>query len=213
MKRALLVVALFATTFTLPSAAQVVYENGPINGTVDAWTINFGFFVADSFTVSGGPSTLSGLTFGAWLFPGDVLQSVEVSVTSNPISGTVYFDGIVSFTQSACSGNQYGFNVCTETGAFNGPTLQNGSYWINLQNAVVNSGDPVYWDENSGEGCHSPGCPSTGAETSLGGSIPSEAFTILGSNGQSTVPEPSSLMLFAAGGLGVAGAVRKRLAR
>jgi hypothetical protein len=27
-----------------------VYENGPINGNTDAWTINFGFVVSDTFT-------------------------------------------------------------------------------------------------------------------------------------------------------------------
>ncbi len=27
-----------------------IYENGPINGNTDAWTINFGFVVSDSFT-------------------------------------------------------------------------------------------------------------------------------------------------------------------
>ena len=48
-----------------PASAQVVYNDGPINGTVDAWTINDGLIVADSFTVSGGTSTLSGLSFGA----------------------------------------------------------------------------------------------------------------------------------------------------
>lgn len=44
-----------ATLLALPAAAQIVYENGPINGNTDAWTINFGFVVADSFTISGGP--------------------------------------------------------------------------------------------------------------------------------------------------------------
>ncbi len=30
------------------------YDNGPINGTTDAWTINFGYVVSDTFTVSFG---------------------------------------------------------------------------------------------------------------------------------------------------------------
>jgi hypothetical protein len=32
-----------------------LYDNGPYNGTNDAWTLNFGFSVSDSFT-GGGPS-------------------------------------------------------------------------------------------------------------------------------------------------------------
>src|ERR1039457_643933 len=29
------------------------YENGPVNGTVDAWTINFGYVISDSITLGG----------------------------------------------------------------------------------------------------------------------------------------------------------------
>ena len=36
----------------VPAVAQTdLYDNGPTNGTVDAWTINFGFIVSDSFTL------------------------------------------------------------------------------------------------------------------------------------------------------------------
>jgi len=28
-----------------------LYDNGPINGNVDAWTINFGFVMSDPFTL------------------------------------------------------------------------------------------------------------------------------------------------------------------
>src|SRR5580658_2417580 len=115
-----------AVCFALPAAAQL-YSNGPINGNTDAWTINFGFIVGDSFTISTGNTTLTGLSFGAWLFPGDILESAEVWMTSEPLGGTTYFDQVVNFTQSGCAINQYGFNVCTETGTFNGPTLNNGT--------------------------------------------------------------------------------------
>jgi hypothetical protein len=49
----------------VPAVAQVVYDNGPINGTTDGWTINFRFSVSNTFTTSGG--TLTGLDFGAWV--------------------------------------------------------------------------------------------------------------------------------------------------
>ena len=108
------------------------------------------------------------MSFGAWLFAGDTLTSVEVSITSGENSGTSYFDQTVNFTQGSCTSNQYGYNVCTETGTFNGPTLNAGTYWVNLQNASVPSGDPVYWDENSGVGCQGSGCPSQASENSVG---------------------------------------------
>ncbi len=158
-----------------PPQGGVLYDNGPINGTTDAWTINFGFIVSETFTVTGSSSgPVTGMSFGAWLFPNDTLGFAEVSITSEPNGGTSYFDQTLNFTQSDCAVNQYGYDVCTETSSnINGPTLQPGIYWVNLQNASVPSGDPVYWDENSGVGCMSPGCPSQAQESSVG-TIPSE---------------------------------------
>ena len=208
---ALLAVLVLCVTIVVPAMAGIVYENGPIDGTVEAWTINFGFWVSNSFTVSSGNSTINSLAFGAWLFPGDTLTSAEVSLTSNVDGGTIYFDQVVNFTESGCTVNQYTFDVCTETGSFHGPTLPNGAYWLNLQNAIVPSGNPVYWDENSGVGCTSPGCPFQ-AEGAGVGSIPSESFTLYGSP-SGTTPEPSSIMLFGSGVLGLGGVLRRRLTR
>ena len=79
---------------------------------------------------------------------------------------------------------------------------------MSLQDGVVNTGDPVYWDENRG--------PSWASETSLG-SIPSESFTLLGSTGSTTTtgttPEPGGLMLFGSGLLGVMGILRRKFGR
>jgi uncharacterized repeat protein (TIGR03803 family) len=155
-----------------PLQGYNIYDNGPTNGNTDAWTINFGFIVSDSFNVTQGNNTsVTGMSFAAWMFPGDVLGSAEVSITSSENGGTSYFDQIVNFTQSGCVGNDYGYYVCNETTSFNGPALNNGTYWVNLQNASVPSGDPVYWDENSG--------PSLASQNQVG-TIPSESFTMLG---------------------------------
>ncbi|MGA8879186.1 MAG: PEP-CTERM sorting domain-containing protein, partial [Candidatus Korobacteraceae bacterium] len=203
--------ALCLTLAAVPAMAQTVYSNGPINGNTDAWTVNFGFIVSDTFNVTNNNTTITGGSFGMWLFSGDTLTSAELSITSGENSGTSYFDQTVNFTQGACTANQYGYNVCQENTSFSGPTLNAGSYWLNLQNASVPSGDPVYWDENSG--------PSTASENSIG-SIPSEAFTVLGSSTTTSsstsstttsVPEPSSIMLFGSGILGLAGVLRRKL--
>ena len=161
-----------------------IYDNGPTNGNTDSWTINFGYIVSDTFTITDQPTgEITGMSFSAWLFPDDFLTSVEVSLTSQPNGGISYFDQTVNFMQQgSCTPNWFGFNICNETSSyFNGPTLNPGTYWVNLQNASVLSGGPIYWDENSGEGCDSQGCPSQAEENSVG-SIPSESFTILGEN-------------------------------
>lgn len=128
-----------------PAVAQNdLYDNGPTNGTAFAWTINNNFVESDTFTLSEA-STINGLNFAAWLIPGDILQSADVSITSNEFGGTSYFNQTVSFTQSGCSLNGSDYFVCNESGTFAGVSLNAGTYWLNLQNAVVSNGDPVYW--------------------------------------------------------------------
>ena len=181
------------------ASADTLYENGPIRADQEAWTINFGFAVSDSFYIAGPNATVNGFQFGGWVFPGDVIESVDLSITSAEFGGTTFFDQQVSLTQSDCEANHLGLNTCLETATFSGVDLSQGTYWVNLQNAVVNNNnDPAYWDENTGIGCHSQNCPSQASENSVG-TIPSESFSILGSSGGGTVPEPGSLLLFGSG--------------
>ncbi|MFZ0793790.1 MAG: hypothetical protein WAM65_08470, partial [Candidatus Korobacteraceae bacterium] len=139
MKTRIVLISLLALYFALavvPAMAQDLYDNGSTNGNTDAWTINFGYVVSDTFRVccngaNGGispDSTISGATFAMWLFPGDSLTSAELSITSSENGGTSYFDQTVNFTQSGCVGNEYGYNVCNESTSFSGPTLNAGTY-------------------------------------------------------------------------------------
>jgi len=205
----LFLLALCLTLAALPAMADTIYSNGATNGNTDAWTINFGFIVSDTFNVASNGTTITGFTMADWLIPGDTLQSAELSITSGENGGTSYFDQTVNFTQSGCVSNSYGYDVCNETASFSGPTLNSGTYWVNLQNASSVDGQPVYWDENSG--------PSSASENSVG-TIPSESFTVLGTSTSTTtttttgtVPEPSSIMLFGSGILGLAGVLRRKL--
>lgn len=190
----LLLVTLVCVVSTVPAAAQEdLYDNGPTDGFGSGWTINFGFAVSDRFTL-GGAQAAGGVQFAAWLFPGDVLETADVSITSSEFGGTSYFEETLDFTQSGCFSNGLGYNVCVETSTFNPVDLGPGSYWLNLANATVANGDPVYWDQNSG--------PSLASENMLG-TVPSESFTILAACEQNapcgppppTTPEPNSFLL------------------
>jgi len=194
------------------------YDNGPINGNTDAWTINFGFEVSDTFTVPAGGTQLTGIAFGAWLFPGDSIPSLSVQVGTGPFgTNEMSLDGVPTLQLGDCATNNFGFDVCTLSASWPGLSLAGGTYWITLDNAAVTSGDPVYWDENSGAGCGGAGCPSSAQENSVG-TIPSEAFTLSGCGGcgclgapACAVPEPSSIMLLGSGIVGLAGVLRRKL--
>ena len=151
----------------------VIYDNGPYNGTTDAWTINFGFAVSDSFT----SGTITGLHFVYWdASITDLLTSVDMAVSTTSFGGT--FQTSTGVINTFLGVNQYGYNLYQADVTFSGMT---GAGYITLQNACSTSGcstvNPIYWDENSG--------PSTAYESSIG-SIPSEAFTLTGGGGCST---------------------------
>ncbi len=206
------------TLAALPAwAGSWSYENGPINGNVDSWTINFGFTVSDSYVAAG--TSVNGFQFGAHEDPGDRVTSVDWILSTGPCSDPSGGCGtIVGFGTASGSNlhdqflfvNLFGADIDLITVSnLNVPEINGTEYWLTLANASVPSGDPVYWDENDGVGCHSAGCPSSAYDNVLG-TIGSEAFTI-GGGGSGTTPEPSSIMLFASGIVGLAGVLRRRL--
>ena len=201
------------------SSAQVLYDDGPINGTVEGWTINFGYVVSDTLTLAHN-ATVGGFDIGVWEYAGDRTLTVDWSITSEPYGGTTYGMGTASVTDTLLSVNRYGYDIDKLSATFTGPTLNAGTYWLNLLNGVTKEGNPLYWDENSGVGCKGDdgmggGCPSQACDgTCLGNEsgIPPESFDILGT-GSGQTPEPSSLVLFGTGILGVVGLVRRKLTR
>ena len=207
----LLLAVLCLTLAAFPASADTLYDNGPVNGNVGAWQINGGFVVSNSYVIGPGSSGgESAFRLGVWELPGDTLTSVDWSITSQANGGTVYGSGTASganLTDQFLFTNQYGYEIdlVTMACATGKEACCKGTHlkevaWLNLQNATTEQGDPVYWDENSG--------PSQAYDSALG-TIPSEAFTIYGSD--SSTPEPSSLLLFGSGVLGIGGLLRKRL--
>ncbi|HXV00993.1 MAG TPA: PEP-CTERM sorting domain-containing protein [Caulobacteraceae bacterium] len=196
------------------AGASTIYSNGPYNGQVDAFTINFGISAADSFTGSG---VATGANFVSWNFVGDTPESVDWEITSgNPLSGggfTVLGSGTATIGSSLIAGspNKYGYDLYSDTISFSGVTLAGGDYWFVLSNATDTGGDPMYWDDNNG--------PSS-AWSSIFGDLTndsnafdpgsnSEAFSILGGG----APEPATWDLVLAGFAGLGSALRLRRTR
>ncbi len=189
----------------VPAVADALYDNGPYNGTTDAWTINFGFSVSDSFTVAAN-SSIEDLHIVYWdASSTDLLTTVDMAIGSTSFGGTSQRLSLV--VNQFISTNQYGYFLYQADYSFaNIPW--SGAGYVTLSNACTTSGcsvsNPIYWDENSG--------PSTAYENTLG-SIPSEAFTLSGGCCGPPVPEPSSILLFGSGVLGLAGVLRRKLGR
>ena len=73
-----------------PAGAQVLYEERSHqrhHRCLDHQTS--AYVVSDSFTLTS-DATITSLEFGMWLSPGDVLESVEVSVTSQRMAGKCF---------------------------------------------------------------------------------------------------------------------------
>ena len=121
--------------FQVYAAAGNIYDNGPKNDDSTAWNFTGQYFASDTFTVSGGSSTVSGASIWVLIFPTDHNPTAEITITSQANGGNVYFDQVLQFSESNCYAAGWGYNWCEETAAWeNGPVLPNGTYWVNLKN-------------------------------------------------------------------------------
>jgi hypothetical protein len=135
-------------------------SSGPANGTLNAFQIGPGAanMVAESFILTGGPTCpFPTIQLTVWMFPGDTLFSVQVSIYSggSPVFNfssppTQLFTQAVNFEQAGCVPNQYGYNVCGVTGNISPPAslAAPASYWLVLSSATTGDGNLVGWDQN-----------------------------------------------------------------
>lgn len=215
-----LLLALLILTAPAAAADLVLFDNFPINGNLIAWTIDYGYAVSDSFSLTLN-ATLDAVNFGVWLSPGDTVTEVDWWI------GTTEFDnslgsGTAAVTQSSpIPGLGWGY-YDVDSASFSLPNinLAAGTYYLTLQNAVASNGDPAYWDVNDGPNIDAwesdigdvsaPGVCAGSTEGQASGTCAS-SFQILG-NPQGT-PEPATWVLLGAGILAAGWLRRKTIHR
>lgn len=174
--------------------AGLVYDNGPITGTDNAWIISQGQEVTDSFTLTG-PTSLTGAQVGLWLLPGDAAIGVDWAIGTSAFASDVG-SGTASLSNVFQYSNEFTYNVFDSTFSLNA-TLGAGTYWLTLRNGTSQLGNFVFWDEDDG--------PSSALDSSLG-AIGSESFQVYGA----AVPEPAGLILLGLGVVGLLGCCGRR---
>src|SRR5664279_1853354 len=131
-------------------ADSILYSNGPYNGTTDAWTINFGFSVSDSFNVGSDPH-IRDLSFVYWdgsaASPSsDLLTTVDMQIGSTSFGGSTQ---TLNFTNTFLATNSFGFSLYQADSSLPFDIPWSGAGYLTLSNACTTSGCSVstliYW--------------------------------------------------------------------
>ena len=193
-------------------AQTTIFSEGPIDGNDNAFFItgpnnpNFLGSVQDISNgfIAAGSSSADTLEFGEWLASGFTPSSIGYEL------GTSAF------------GTDVGSGTVAQTTGFGGNSVflfTNGygyEYWLSLSNAADAQGNnsTEAWDIPNG-GLGGPAtCNFRQSGTNFGDcGVGGESFTLTLSSTTNTwdVPEPSSIMLFGSGILGLAGILRRKL--
>ncbi len=164
-------------TILVTGCNGIIYDNGPVNGFVNAYTISNGFAVTNSFVPEA--TTVTNFDFYVWEYPGDQMLAVQWYITGSPFGGTIYGSGTVTSPNLTdtflFSNGSFNIDKISASG-LNVGLISGGTYYLELYGTTL-LGNPVLWDQNSGVGCQSAGCPSQ-AFVIPQSSIPSEAFDV-----------------------------------
>jgi hypothetical protein len=193
--------AALVTMLTVPGWSDVLYSNGPINGSVNAYVISGANEVSDSFVISAN-STVTGVSnIGLWVqgsgIPNTPLALDWVISTAPNGGGTVEDSGSgASLTSSAFVLNAP-YEVYSASFSVGSLGLAAGTYYLELTEATSTPDQTdypyVFWDQNEGTGGDGPSSAYIGGSSIA--SVNSESFEIDGTAGVAAVPAPSSVIL------------------
>jgi hypothetical protein len=171
-----------------PLSADVLYSNGPISGSIGAYTVDGDHNVTNSFVLTSA-STITDIIFGAWTYTGRTGLWADWAITAAPF-GTPIASGEATLTNLFLYANSSNADVSQESFSIPALTLDAGTYWLELDDTMTTASRWFWWDQSNG--------PSQAQSRSASGikSIGSESFQVLGtSSAAGTVPEPGSLAL------------------
>jgi hypothetical protein len=190
----------------LPASAGVLgvlYDNGPINGTIDGWRIDSVAYASDSFTLDNG-SLLTGAEIDLDVLTGYFPTTLDWGIGDAPFSSNEGSGHTVLLYLQLCHACAFGnaVDLYTATISLPGIPLNPGTYYLTLQNGsgTTANGTPImYWDINNGPSAAYVIDPGIGPGIiNVDGLFPtqfsnSSAFQILGiAPGTTSTPEPGS---------------------
>jgi hypothetical protein len=190
-------------------ADETLYFNGTVTATGGAHDYNTKspYSISDPFTVPNS-SDIETLSIEYWDHSNTVvLSSLQMAIGSTAFGGsfeTISPDAGSNTLLNGGVANSHGYYLVVADFTFTSIDWS-GAGWITLENAICGTGCTVLWDASD---------PNLDAyNSSTGGlakaSIYGETFSL---DGEIT-PEPSSLLLLGSGLLGLAGVLRRKLAR
>ena len=180
------------------------YVSGPLYGSAD---ISNGFVAA----ASGTPTTLE---WGEWSVGAPTSFSYELGSAA---FGTDLGSGTVAQNSSNSVflfDNGYGYGVYdVKVGITSLGMVAGNTYWLSISNATdaAHDGNQLWDIPNGGSGGPAT-CNMRVNGTIIRCGTGGESFTLTGST-PGTTPEPSSMLLFGSGILGLAGVLRRKLTR
>jgi hypothetical protein len=204
---------------TAYAGTTTFYNDGGIDGTINGLAVsgpNFGLQDISNGFVSAASGTPTTLEWGEWSVGAPTSFSYELGSAA---FGTDLGSGTVAQNSSNSVflfDNSFGYGVYdVKVGITSLGMVAGNTYWLSISNASDASNDATQaWDiPNGGFGgpatCnYRQGGTNYGLCSGYGG----ESFTLTGST-PGTTPEPSSILLFGSGILGLAGVLRRKLTR